>query len=239
MKKKQTLAQREKKYAKTRFALLGVFLKYVKEQRDDELTIDDFCMEVGISRGTFFNYFPSREHIFTYYGYYFSTRLWLELKRKRDMGISIKEQIQYVFEFTALENRQYVNSFGKYISHVLRRDEGVKDETKFTRADLLFIFPKEAEIILNEPLFPHPYGGKKGLASKDILYIPNVGEVFEILLREGIEKGEIRKDVKVKETQMKLLALYFSPPILSKFLSKGDHPRELYQKLLPELMEQL
>lgn len=51
---------RERKKSQTRFAIERSALELVLEHGYDGMTVDDICAKAGISRMTFFNYFPSK-----------------------------------------------------------------------------------------------------------------------------------------------------------------------------------
>lgn len=239
MKKNNLLTQREYKFAKTRNDTLQVFLQYIKEEREEELTVDVLCEEVGISRGTFFNYFPSKEHLFTYYGYDFCGKLWLDLQEKKEKGESPKERIQYIFAYTAKEDEKYANSFTKFVQHILRRGEEMIEELPYTRADLLYVFPEEYEEILEDSRLNHEIAERRGLASRDLIHIPTVGEMLHLLILEGIRKKLFIDGIPVDKMLTHLLNLYFAPPITAKFLGKKQGLKSLYDYLLPDLLERM
>lgn len=239
MKKNNLLTQREYKFANTRYKTLEVFLKYIKEEREEELTIDVLCEEVGISRGTFFNYYPSKEHLFTYYGYDFCGKLWLDLKKKKQQGISVQGRIEYIFNYTAKEDEKYVNSFIKFVRHILRRGEKMLEELPYTRADLMHIFPEDVEKIIQDPQLNHDISKEGRLASKDFIHIPTVGEMLHLLIIEGVKEGVFTKEIPVDKMLIHLLNLYFAPPITGKFLGKKDDLETLYAYLLPDLLKQM
>ncbi len=239
MKKNDLLTQREYKFAKTRHKTLEVFLKYIKEGREEELTIDVICEEVEISRGTFFNYFPSKEHLYTYYGYDFCSKLWLELQKKGKQGMSVTEKIEYIYTFTAKEDRKYSNSFTKFVRHILRRGEKMLEELPYTRADLMFVFPDDHEKIIQDPKLTHQIAEEGRLASKDVIHIPTVGEMLHELILEGVREQVFNKEIPVDKMLIHLLNLYFSPPITSKFLGKDHSIQSFYAYLLPDILQQM
>ncbi len=239
MKKNRLLTQREYKFANTRYKTLEVFLKYIKEEREEELTIDVLCEEVGISRGTFFNYFPSKEHIFTYYGYDFCGNLWLDLQRKKQQGIPVKERIEYIFSYTADEDEKYFNSFTKFLRHILRRGEKMLEELPYTRADLIQIFPRDFDKILQDPLLSHQVSEEDQLASKDFIHIPTVGEMFHFLILEGVKSGVFTTKIPVDKMLIHLLNLYLAPPLTGKFLGKKQKLESFYAYILPDLLERM
>lgn len=239
MRKNNLLTQREYKFANTRYKTLEVFLEYIKAEREEELTIDVLCEEVGISRGTFFNYFPSKEHLFTYYGYVFCGKLWLNLQEKKEQGVSVRARIEYVFNYTASEDDKYVNSFTKFVRHILRRGEKMLEELPYTRADLIHVFTEDYEKFLQDPRLNHQVAKEGRLASKDIIHIPTVGEMFHTLVVEGVKNGEFTQEIAVDKMLLHLVNLYFAPPITGKFLGKNQNLETFYGYLLPDLLKRM
>jgi AcrR family transcriptional regulator len=239
MEKNSLLTQREYKFAHTRYKTLKVFLKYIKEEREEELTIDVICEEVGISRGTFFNYFPSKEHLFTYYGYDFCGKLWLALKEKKAQGVSVTQRLEYVFDYTAMEDEKYTNSFTKFVRHILRRKDKMLEELPFTRADLIHVFPEDYESILQDTKLSHQISEEGQLASRDFIHIPTVGEMLYLLIAEGVQEGVFTKTIAPEKMLMHLLNLYFAQPITGKFLGKNQNLKTFYAYLLPDILEQI
>jgi len=239
MKKNDLLTQREYKFANTRYKTLEVFLKYIKEEREEDLTIDVICEEVGISRGTFFNYFPSKEHLFTYYGYDFCAMLWLDLQEMKQQKTSVQARIEYVFSYTAREDHKYSNSFTKFVRHILRRGDKMLEELPYTRADLIHVLPESFEKILQDPGLSHDISQEGRLASKDVIHIPTVGEMLHLLIIEGVKEGAFTKETPVDKMLIHLLNLYFAPAITGKFLGKKQSLESFYQYLLPDLLTRM
>jgi len=239
MKNNKLLTQREYKFAKTRDKTLQVFLQYIQEEREEDLTVDVICEEVEISRGTFFNYFPSKEHLFTYYGYDFCGKLWLQLEEKKQRGVSVKERIEHIFRFTAEEDEKYANSFTKFVQHILRRGGKMIEELPYTRADLLLVFPEDYERILQDPQLHHQVSEKGRLASQDFIHIPTVGEMLHLLIVEGVQEKAFTKEIPMDKMLIHLLNLYFAPAITPKFLGDKQNLKSFYGYLLPDLLEEM
>lgn len=64
---------REAKYAATKNEILCQFLLILTSQEDTEILIENLYSPLGISRATFFHYFPRKEDIFLY-----QIQLWME-----------------------------------------------------------------------------------------------------------------------------------------------------------------
>lgn len=215
------LTLREYKYAKTRADIWEAFLDLVNIKEFETININEVCEKAHVSRGTFFNYFPSKEHLYTYYGWCFCADLYVYLKDDSRKNLSCKEKIMLIFNFTVLEDGKNNNQFAKFINHILRRDFNIINEVKYTKVDFLYRYPD-----LN-----HYFSD-----TEDIM-LPTVGEHFFQLIEEGIEKKEFRSDISIMGTVFKILAIYFSPPIISKFIRHNYTLQEIYDETLDDILE--
>ncbi len=218
---KSQLTLRELNFAKTRYKILQTFLGLNMKKDYDNITVDEICDAAEISRGTFFNYFPTKEHIYTYYGWWFCARLFVELNKIKYKECSSYEKIKFIFDFTVKEDNKYNNQMPLFISHILRRDMNIIKEVEYTKADYIYQFPN------NEAL----------ISDSSKINLPTVGELLINLLEEGIGKKEFRADIDIKKAVFHLLSVYFSPYIIYKFLRQECPLEEVYTALLDDIIE--
>ena len=64
---KREYSLREKKHARTKIALMNSFIARLRHSRFEDISIKDVCQSVEVSEGTFFNYFPEKIDVVTYY----------------------------------------------------------------------------------------------------------------------------------------------------------------------------
>ncbi len=64
--KENVITLREEKYAKVKIAILNETLAQLEHTDFDNIIITDLCRKTGISKRTFFNYFPLKSHIILY-----------------------------------------------------------------------------------------------------------------------------------------------------------------------------
>lgn len=62
-----TNSLRERKFARTKVALMQAFVDRMRSTRFEDISIRDVCQEVEVSEGTFFNYFPRKIDVIYYY----------------------------------------------------------------------------------------------------------------------------------------------------------------------------
>lgn len=215
------LTLRELNYAKTRFKILQTFLELILQKDYETVTVEEICDKAEISRGTFFNYFPTKEHIYTFYGWWFCAKLYIELNAEKHKKCSYYDKIKFVFDFTIKEDEQFNNQMPLFISHILRRDMNIIKDVEYTKADYLYQFPNYENLIKD--------------SSK--LDIPTVAENFINLLKEGIETNEFKSDTNIKKVIFQLLSIYFSPYIINKFLRQDYSLKEVYYTLLDDIIK--
>jgi len=65
----QEYSLREKKYARTKVGLMNAFVERLRSKRFDDISIREVCQEAEIAEGTFFNYFPEKIDVISYFLY--------------------------------------------------------------------------------------------------------------------------------------------------------------------------
>lgn len=65
----------------------------------DGLPVDRFCVEAGISKGSFFQYFPSKSHLleFALLSFDFELERWVEQIRRRETAVFSRDRLKYAF----------------------------------------------------------------------------------------------------------------------------------------------
>ncbi|MGE5307902.1 MAG: TetR/AcrR family transcriptional regulator [Deltaproteobacteria bacterium] len=58
---------REKKHARTKLAIMRAFMELLKRNRFDDISIKKICGKAEVAQGTFFNYFPEKIDVISYY----------------------------------------------------------------------------------------------------------------------------------------------------------------------------
>jgi AcrR family transcriptional regulator len=79
--KKDKMSLREKKKIETKNRIFEVSGKLFKEKGFENTTIDEITKEAGIAKGTFFNYFPTKESLILYFA-----------EQKADLIYDLKEE---------------------------------------------------------------------------------------------------------------------------------------------------
>ena len=137
--KKDKMSLREKKKIETKNRIFEVSGKLFKEKGFENTTIDEITKEAGIAKGTFFNYFPTKESLILYFA-----------EQKADLIYDLKEQEEEE-ALTHLPTKERIKKFLIALAESYEKD---KDLTK-----LLFMeYRRYIEISrpeLNKERSPH------------------------------------------------------------------------------------
>lgn len=124
-------------FVKTRTTILKAVSHLLKEKDFSSITVDEICQRAQISRGTFFNYFSTKDHVFHYYLRIFTVRVALRIKEwPQDM--SFKDKISEIYKWFN-EETQYSRFVDGYISFLLSVGEE-NNEMKLTDAEFVYFF---------------------------------------------------------------------------------------------------
>ncbi|MCD4781763.1 MAG: TetR/AcrR family transcriptional regulator [Candidatus Omnitrophica bacterium] len=105
---------REKKYAKTKIAVMNEFITRLQTQRFHDISIKDVCDQVEVSEATFYNYFPQKVDLIIYFKQLFAIKtIWLVQKKGHQLGAV--DQIHLLFSIIA-EEMPGSNMFYEFIS---------------------------------------------------------------------------------------------------------------------------
>lgn len=124
-------------FVKTRTTILKAVSHLLKEKDFSSITVDEICSRAQISRGTFFNYFSTKEHVFHYYLRIFTIRIALRMKQW-DESMRFEDKIQEIYKWFN-EETHYSRFVDSYISFLLNVGEE-NNEMKLTDAEFVYFF---------------------------------------------------------------------------------------------------
>lgn len=124
-------------FVKTRTTILKAVSHLLKEKEFSSITVDEICQRAQISRGTFFNYFSTKDHVFHYYLRIFAVRIALRIKQWDD-GMRFGDKIQELYKWFN-EESQYAKFVDSYIAFLLNVGEE-RNEMKLTDAEFVYFF---------------------------------------------------------------------------------------------------
>lgn len=133
----ENFSLRKINYVKTRTTILKTTANLLKQKEFADITVDEICQKAQISRGTFFNYFSTKEHIFHYFIRIFTIKIALRMEKWAE-DMSFEEKIQTLYDWF-IEEKQYTNLIGSYINFILTVGEEA-NEMKLIDAEFVYFF---------------------------------------------------------------------------------------------------
>lgn len=160
-------------YVKTRTIILRTTESLLKQKPFSEVTVDEICQKAQISRGTFFNYFSSKEHIFYYFVRIFTIAIALKLEQL-PVSTSFRMKMDKLYEWFTQEEH-YDHFINHYIHFILSVGEA-SNEMKLIDAEFVYYFKEIDE------------------ASYEYYNNLTLNKLFEKVGGEAKAKGEISVD---------------------------------------------
>ena len=191
---KRDCSLREKKHARTKIALMNAFIERLRNSRFENISIKDVCKSAEISEGTFFNYFPEKIDVITYYVNLMTMKLIWKARQKTQKGKYIalinaffKEMAD---EFTALDITY------ELISIMVVQHEKPK-KTALTDIEKHLVFPDLAGMENISPLL--------------------IDEFFRECMEGALKNGELPGSVNIDNTLVSLVTIMVGTMIAVKF----------------------
>ncbi|HYB61167.1 MAG TPA: TetR family transcriptional regulator [Methylomirabilota bacterium] len=91
---KSGLNRRERRHAETRHRLMLAALRLFSERGMAETSVEDITEAADVGKGTFFNYFPSKEHLLVAFGQYQVSKVEATLAEARKGGKPIHQMLR-------------------------------------------------------------------------------------------------------------------------------------------------
>lgn len=138
------LSLRERKFARTKLGLLQAALARIEERPLEEISVKELCAAAEVSEATFFNYFPRKSDVLTYFTQLWSLELGWQLEHRQPPSRGL-EAIAEVFRLAARKIQDQPGVMGEVIAQQARsRDRQRAPEPG--RAERLLAFPERPGI---------------------------------------------------------------------------------------------
>ncbi|ONI38768.1 TetR family transcriptional regulator [Candidatus Epulonipiscium fishelsonii] len=196
-------------FVKTRTTILKAVSNLLKEKNFSDITVDEICQRAQISRGTFFNYFSTKEYVFHYYLRIFTVRIALRIEQW-DKNLSFEQKIKEMYEWLN-EETQYSKFVDNYITFLLNVGEE-KNEMKLTDAEFVYFFND-----INESEYSH-YNSL------------TLQTLFENIVEAAKLKGEITIEKSKTEYGNLMSGVLVASYVTDHFDSSADH-LEVFNKI--------
>jgi len=194
----QELPLRERKRARTRIALVEALMERLTERPLEEIQVAELVEAAEISAATFFNYFPTKADLLTYFIQLWSLQVSALARDVEARHESALAAIEALFTSTAEQTVDYPRVMLEIIVHLART--GLQP-SPIERADRLMYLPDV----------------------KDIESLPDTGltGILPDLLAKAVARGELPTNTDVEGLMQAVWSVFFGVPL---FLG-GRHPK--------------
>lgn len=190
---------RERKKAQTRLSILDSVIALLYEKPLANITVEEICDGIQISKGTFFQYFPQKTDVLVLYGLLWNLEaMWIATKSpKVSPGLNA---IDYIFEDLGKKVEDHPTLWMEIIAvRALQPQKfaqmGGGETDHVSTVERLIRFPK-----------------LKGIES-----IPegNFRQFFMLNLQAAIKEGDLPKKTDIETAYMSLACIFYGVPLMS------------------------
>lgn len=187
------LSRREQKAARTRIALVEALVERLASRTLDEIAISELTEAADISQATFFNYFPSKSALLTWFIQLWSVEVAAVARRVEAEHDSALLAIEALFLHTAEQTSEHPQVMLELIAHQARMPLN-QELPSVDRAVRLLRLPDE----------------------RDVLDLPDtgLGEILPLWIGRAVERGELPPDTPVGELTVSVAAVFFGIPLV-------------------------
>ena len=192
----RTLSLRERNKANTQAEIMESALRLFIEKGFDNVPVEMICEEVGISRGTFFNYFPQKELIFAEMG-----RQRLDFVRDlikqhtQDHQMSSFQDLVELLVAIAKENERRSHYFKYCVTQLFQR-EAVREIFRNLRSEMMKILIEHLQRIKRAGGMPSTRHGNKAIA--EVLISIYIGTNMQWITQEETELGWLEENLRLR-----------------------------------------
>lgn len=205
---------RERKAARLKVGLAETLVELLEQRPLEDISIREICEAHEISEATFFNYYPRKQDVLSYF-----IQLWrLEMSwmaRQATAASGGLEAIAAMFEHASDQLAQFPAFMGEMLAYQAR----LRD------------WPQPVEISLAERLQAFPE-----MEGIEDLSAEGLDSIFSALLGKAIELGELPTQTDREAVILALVSLFFGVPMQMR-LYEPERIAELYHKELQILWQ--
>ena len=189
---------RERKQARTRLALLDAAIERMREKALADITVEEICQEVEVSKGTFFRYFTRKADLILYHIRLWSIEVMWHATRAAG-GSPGLAMIEALFDWTAAVFDDHPRLFAELIAF---RAFEPQEFTKLVRDDKIMV--SQAERLLRFP---------------DLDGIESIPEgtfhsIFRHNLRSAVVNGELPDSINTDDVVLSLACIFYGVPLM-------------------------
>ena len=189
---------RQRKQARNRLALLDATLKLMREKALADITVEELCQEVEISKGTFFRYFPRKVDLILYYIRLWSIEFTWHAKKAAGSspGLAVIEQL---FDCTAALFEDHPRLFAELIAF---RAFEPQEFTRLVHNEKIMV-PEEDRLLR----FPD-------LDGIELIPEGTFQGIFRYSLKNAIANEELPDNIDIDEVILSLACIFYGVPLM-------------------------
>jgi len=188
----QDQPRRAQKRARTRVALVEALLERLAERPLEEIQVRELAQAVEISNATFFNHFPSKDHLLAHFIQLWTLRVGLLAREVRAAHDDALAAIEAILVSTAESTADQPRVMSEVIAAQARVGTFEVDEPIELAERLLFLDD-----------------------APDVMGLPDngLGDILPILVMEAVERGELPAQTDVQLVVLAVASVFFGVPL--------------------------
>ena len=206
------LPLRERKFARTKMALLEAMLERLRDKPLADITVRELCDSVEVSEATFFNYFKKKDDLLRYFIQVWSLEVSVVAGEKAgaDGGVAY---IEAIFEHTGARIADNPRVMLEIIGHMAHAppEQWTCEQLPLGAAERLQAFPQVEDVAELEEC--------------------EIDAMFRAALERAKARSEIPKSVNVDRAVASVIAIFFGIPLWHAALEPAS-VRDLYAAAL-------
>ncbi len=184
---------RAQKRARTRVALVDALLERLSERPLEEVQVRELAQAAGISDATFFNYFPSKDHLLAHFVQLWTLRVGLMARAARAEHATSLAAIEAILVTTAEWNAPHPRVMSEIIAGQARLGSLPADHSVELVERLLFLDD-----------------------APDVMDLPDggLGDLLPELVAEAVAGGELPPHTDVMSVVLAIASVFFGVPLV-------------------------
>lgn len=195
----EAISLREKKKAKTKFALLDAALELIGEGSFRNVLVEDICERAEVSKVTFFKFFPQKEELLIYYMSIWQAECFVELQMTGKRGW---EAVRHIFAKVTRDTEKHPGIMLSLVSFLA-------EQKMHPCVPIL----SEAELSLR---FPEQVG-------REAIRATDLHQMFQKCVQEAAEDGQLAVHVKEEEAIILLFTMFYGAYLTAHLFHVSDY----------------
>ncbi|ATF14752.1 TetR/AcrR family transcriptional regulator [Brevibacillus sp. HB1.2] len=195
----EALSLREKKKAKTKFALLDAALELIGDGSFRNVLVDDICERAEVSKVTFFKFFPQKEELLIYYMSIWQAECFVELRSTGKRGW---EAVRHIFAKVTCDSEKQPGIMLSLISF-LAEQKMHPCVPLLSDAELYLRFPEEEE--------------------REAIRATDLHEMLQTCVQEAAEDGQLALHLSEEEAVILLFSIFYGAYLTAHLFHVSDY----------------